>query len=85
MILREIPLYRSDPALVSQRKLALYGVRARTIPEDQVEKDLKTELQDLLPEVFRGTHSVVTECYSVLLMLTSHRGGSFDAQVINSS
>ena len=54
MFLRVIPLYRSDPALVSQRKLALYGVRARTIPEDEVERNLKKELQDFLPEVFKG-------------------------------
>lgn len=55
MFLRVIPLYRSDPALVSQRKLALYGVRARTIPEDQVERDLKNQLIEVLPEVFKGS------------------------------
>ena len=57
MLLRIIPLYTSDPALVSQRKLALYGVRARTIPEDQVEKRLKDEIRDLLPEIFKGTQT----------------------------
>ncbi|KAL5506968.1 SRB8 [Sanghuangporus vaninii] len=53
-LLRVIPLYSPAPALVSQRKLALYGVRTRTIPEDQVEKGLKDEIRDLLPEVFKG-------------------------------
>lgn len=54
MFLRVIPLYRPDPALINQRKLALYGVRARTIPEDQVEKGLKDEIRGLLPEIFGG-------------------------------
>ena len=35
--------------------MALYGVRARTIPEDQEEAELKKELRSLLPEVFGGT------------------------------
>lgn len=52
--LRVIPLYKSDPALVNQRRMALYGVRARTIPEDQIEANLKKEIRHLLPEVFDG-------------------------------
>lgn len=52
--LRVIPLYKSDPALVNQRRMALYGVRARTIPEDQIEANLKKEIRYLLPEVFDG-------------------------------
>lgn len=55
MFLRVIPLYRFDAALVNQRKLALHGVRARTIPEDEVEADLKQELRSRLPEVFGST------------------------------
>ncbi|KAH8119597.1 hypothetical protein DFH11DRAFT_1501865 [Phellopilus nigrolimitatus] len=54
MFLRVIPLYKSDPALVNQRRMTLYGVRARTIPEDEVEARLKNELRELLPEVFKG-------------------------------
>ena len=52
MFLRVIPLYRSDAALVNQRKLALHGVRARSIPEDDIEANLKNELALRLPEVF---------------------------------
>ena len=40
--------------MVNQRRMALYGVRARTIPEDQEEAELKKELRSLLPEVFDG-------------------------------
>ena len=50
--MRVIPLYRSDAALVNQRKLALYGVRMRTIPEDDVEAKLKKEFSMCLSEVF---------------------------------
>ncbi|THH04935.1 hypothetical protein EW145_g5157 [Phellinidium pouzarii] len=57
MSLRVIPLYKSNPALINQRRMALYGVRARTIPEDKVEADMKNELRELLPEVFKGEPS----------------------------
>lgn len=55
MFLRTIPLHSSDPALVNQRKITLYGVRARQIPEDEVEKLIKSEFRTLLPEVFGGS------------------------------
>ncbi|KAI5116750.1 hypothetical protein M0805_001608 [Coniferiporia weirii] len=57
MFLRVIPLYKFDLALVNQRRMALYGVRARTIPEDQVEANLKSELRELLPEIFKNESS----------------------------
>ncbi|KLO13572.1 hypothetical protein SCHPADRAFT_873833 [Schizopora paradoxa] len=55
MLLRIIPLHTSDPALVNQRRLALYGARARQIPEDEVERTIRKELRELLPEVFGDT------------------------------
>ncbi len=54
MLLRIIPLHASDPALMNQRRLALYGTRARQIPEDEVEKTIRKELRDLIPDVFGG-------------------------------
>ncbi|EPQ57624.1 hypothetical protein GLOTRDRAFT_137894 [Gloeophyllum trabeum ATCC 11539] len=52
--LRWIPLQKSTPALVNQRKVILYGVRARETPEDAVEKQLRKEVRALLPELFDG-------------------------------
>lgn len=57
-LLRSIPLYDSDLALISQRRLTLYGVRARHTPEEQVESDMKKELRALLPDVFGGDISL---------------------------
>ena len=54
MFLRTIPLHSADPALINQRKITLYGVRARSIPEDQVEKEIRQEFRNLLTEIFEG-------------------------------
>ena len=53
--LRSTPLYKFDPSLLNQRRIILYGVRSRTTPEEDIEIELKSELQELLPEVFKGT------------------------------
>ncbi|OBZ68162.1 Mediator of RNA polymerase II transcription subunit 12 [Grifola frondosa] len=40
--------------LISQRKVTLYGVRARDIPEDSNEREIRKEIRALLPELFGG-------------------------------
>ncbi|TDL22582.1 hypothetical protein BD410DRAFT_821184 [Rickenella mellea] len=52
--LRSIPLHSSTPALINQRKVILYGVRAREIPEDRTEKEIRKELRAVFPELFGG-------------------------------
>ncbi|EMD32061.1 hypothetical protein CERSUDRAFT_162114 [Gelatoporia subvermispora B] len=52
--LRWIPLHSSHSSLISQRKVVLYGVRARDTPEDLIEREIRRELRALLPEVFGG-------------------------------
>lgn len=52
--LRWIPLHSSSPALTRQRKVTLYGVRARETEEDRNEKEIRKEIRALLPELFDG-------------------------------
>lgn len=52
--LRWIPLHSSPAALVGQRKVALYGVRARETPEDPNEREIRKEIRSLLAELFGG-------------------------------
>ncbi|OCH91787.1 hypothetical protein OBBRIDRAFT_752537 [Obba rivulosa] len=54
VFLRWIPLHSSHSSLINQRKVVLYGVRAREIPEDLSEREIRRELRALLPEVFGG-------------------------------
>ncbi|KAL0072786.1 RNA polymerase II mediator complex subunit [Marasmius tenuissimus] len=71
--LRWIPLYSTVPSVISQRTVALYGLR-RVNPEDQLFKEIKNEIFSMLPELFGGVstallptpHSVTTG-YSKLL------------------
>lgn len=37
-----------------QRKVALYGPRAREIPEDVNEREMRKEIRAVLPELFGG-------------------------------
>ncbi|CAL1707851.1 unnamed protein product [Somion occarium] len=52
--LRWIPLHSSSSALTMQRKVTLYGVRAREIPESTNERKIRKEIRALLPELFSG-------------------------------
>ena len=52
--LRWIPLQFSSSALTMQRKVTLYGVRAREIPEDGNEREIRKEIRAMLPELFDG-------------------------------
>ncbi|KAJ3761793.1 hypothetical protein EV360DRAFT_37070 [Lentinula raphanica] len=53
--LRWIPLYNTTPSLTSQRKVVLYGFRAREIPEELNEREIRKEIRAVLPELFGGT------------------------------
>ena len=43
-----------ESSLISQRKVTLYGVRAREIPETNNEREIRKELRALFTEVFGG-------------------------------
>ncbi|KAL0956176.1 hypothetical protein HGRIS_002336 [Hohenbuehelia grisea] len=50
--LRLIPIYNSTSSLTGQRKVILYGARARETPEDANERAIRKEIRALLPELF---------------------------------
>lgn len=52
--LRWIPLLNSSSSLVIQRRVTLYGPRARDTPEDQNEREIRKEIRAVLPELFGG-------------------------------
>ncbi|KAJ7209594.1 hypothetical protein GGX14DRAFT_630911, partial [Mycena pura] len=52
--LRCIPLYNTTSSLTWQRKVTLYGVRARETPEDLREREMRKEIRALLPLLFNG-------------------------------
>ncbi|KZT00461.1 uncharacterized protein LAESUDRAFT_666096 [Laetiporus sulphureus 93-53] len=56
-LLRCIPLHSADSSLISQRKVTLYGVRARETLEDTNEREIRKELRALFPELFGGIPS----------------------------
>ncbi|KAF8621541.1 hypothetical protein AX15_007713 [Amanita polypyramis BW_CC] len=56
IFIRYIPLLDSDPSLVSQRKALLYGVRAREVPEEMNERQIRKEIRIILPGLFRGNN-----------------------------
>ncbi|KAI0688045.1 hypothetical protein BC835DRAFT_1419486 [Cytidiella melzeri] len=51
-----IALHNSSSALIGQRKVTLYGARAREIPEDVNERSIRKQIRALLPELFDGSH-----------------------------
>ncbi|KAJ7594649.1 hypothetical protein C8J56DRAFT_444559 [Mycena floridula] len=53
--LRRIPLSHSTPSLINQRRVTLYGVRARESPEDANEKEIRKEIRGVMPELFNGS------------------------------
>ncbi|KAI0093156.1 hypothetical protein BDY19DRAFT_989824 [Irpex rosettiformis] len=57
--LRWIPIYDSSSSLIAQRKVTLYGARAREIPEDVNERAIRKQIRILLPELFGGPHAPI--------------------------
>ncbi|KAF8258181.1 hypothetical protein EI94DRAFT_1755363 [Lactarius quietus] len=50
--LRWIPLHNSTPAIVNQRRVTLYGVRARDTPEENNEREMRRQVRLVFPEIF---------------------------------
>ena len=44
----------STLSLTNQRKVTLYGARARETPEDIIERDMRKEIRMVLPNLFEG-------------------------------
>ncbi|EFI28176.1 hypothetical protein CC1G_14203 [Coprinopsis cinerea okayama7 len=69
-----IPLFNSTPSLIYQRKVTLYGVRARETPEDRIEKEIRREIRSILPELFgnstpkqwASTAALLNDCSSLM-------------------
>ncbi|KAG6886295.1 hypothetical protein C0993_006705 [Termitomyces sp. T159_Od127] len=53
--LQWIPLSNSTSSLISQRRVTLYGVRAREMPEDVNEREIRREIRRVLYDVFGGS------------------------------
>ncbi|TFK74611.1 hypothetical protein BDN72DRAFT_955610 [Pluteus cervinus] len=62
-----IPLSDTDPALTLQRKMTLYGPRARETPEDANERAIRKEIRLILPELFGGEALPTPESTAALL------------------
>lgn len=73
-ILRWIPLHNPTSSLLNQRKVIVYGTRARQTPEDVCEREMRREIRAILPLVFGGNalplsvsmSSLRTSCPTVL-------------------
>lgn len=65
-LLRCIPLWDkiSEQAL-NQRKIVLYGIRAKKTVEDVVEKEVRAEIRRILPIFFNGTSCPSTVSFSI--------------------
>ncbi|KAI0344762.1 hypothetical protein BDW22DRAFT_1354912 [Trametopsis cervina] len=57
--LQWIPLHNSSSALIGQRKVTLYGARARETPEDVNERAIRQRIRELLPELFGGVSTSI--------------------------
>ena len=57
--LRWIPLHNPTPAIVNRHRVTLYGVRARSTPEESNEREMRREVRLVFPEIFNpGTSPV---------------------------
>ncbi|KAG1807752.1 hypothetical protein EV424DRAFT_1543731 [Suillus variegatus] len=73
-LLRWIPLHNTTSSLSNQRKVMVYGARARQTPEDVCEREMRREIRAILPLVFGGDTlppsvsmtSLQTSCPTVL-------------------
>ncbi|KAK0226153.1 hypothetical protein IW262DRAFT_1457387 [Armillaria fumosa] len=52
LFLRWISL--SEPSQLNQRKVTLYGVRARDTPEEGTERQMRKEIRAVMPQLFEG-------------------------------
>ena len=59
-LLRSIPLWdKISEQLLNQRKIVLYGIRARKTVEDAMEKEIRAEIRRVLPIFFNGARLCV--------------------------
>ncbi|KDR75321.1 hypothetical protein GALMADRAFT_249351 [Galerina marginata CBS 339.88] len=54
LFLSWIPLFNSTPSLIHQRRVTLHGARARDIPEDATEREIRREIRTVTPDLFEG-------------------------------
>ncbi|PPQ98440.1 hypothetical protein CVT24_004119 [Panaeolus cyanescens] len=79
LFLSSVPLFNATSSVSSQRKVILYGIRARETPEDITERDIRKEIRSILPDVFQGntsipvTLSMADLCAQVKTLLESTR------------
>lgn len=59
LFLSWIPLANSTLSLTNQRKVTLYGARARETPEDITEREMRKEIRMVLPDLFEGLIYIV--------------------------
>lgn len=64
--LRWIPLHSAIFSELNQRKVTLYGVRARETPEDVTEREVRKEIRVILPELFGGQFPFLLKTASTL-------------------
>jgi len=50
-------------SLLNQRRVILYGARARQTPEDVCEREMRKEIRAILPLVFGGIANSSLNCY----------------------
>lgn len=54
-LLRHLPLWdRISEQLLNQRKIVLYGIRAKKTAEDAMEKEIRAEIRRVVPLFFNG-------------------------------
>jgi hypothetical protein len=63
LFLTWIPLCNAGPALINQRRVILYGARARETPEGTVEREIRGEIRSVIPELFEGARSLTRGTY----------------------
>lgn len=71
LFLSWIPLVNSTLSLTNQRKVTLYGARARETPEDITEREMRKEIRMVLPDLFQG---LIYLWYSFELNLIGFQG-----------
>ncbi|KAH7096964.1 hypothetical protein BKA62DRAFT_482581 [Auriculariales sp. MPI-PUGE-AT-0066] len=54
-LLRDLPVCEDNGVFLRQRKVALFGVRARETEEDSIQRVVRAELRQVLPVLFGGS------------------------------
>ncbi|CAA7259196.1 unnamed protein product [Cyclocybe aegerita] len=70
-----IPLFNATSSLANQRKVTLYGARAREIPEDETERKIRSEVRAVMPDLFEvpsqatwtSTSTLLEQCKTLIM------------------